>query len=60
MKKLSGLAVWHLAARGIFWGHPLGQYTGLWGMYMGIMVSLLGIALVLVGWRQIHKEYWSQ
>jgi len=24
------------------------------------MVSLLGIALVLVGWRQIHKEYWSQ
>jgi protein-S-isoprenylcysteine O-methyltransferase Ste14 len=29
-------------------------------MYLGIMVSLLGIALVLVSWRQIHKEYWSQ
>jgi protein-S-isoprenylcysteine O-methyltransferase Ste14 len=27
-------------------------------MYLGIVVSLLGIALVLVGWRKIHQEYW--
>jgi protein-S-isoprenylcysteine O-methyltransferase Ste14 len=43
---------------GVFWGHTLGNYIGLWGMYLGILVSLAGAALVILGWNKIHKEYW--
>ncbi|MCZ3371061.1 MULTISPECIES: methyltransferase family protein [Methanobacterium] len=45
---------------GIFWGHTLGNYIGLWGMYVGIIVSLAGAALVILGWNKIHKDYWSK
>jgi protein-S-isoprenylcysteine O-methyltransferase Ste14 len=43
---------------GVFWGHTLGNYIGLGGMYLGILVSLAGVALVILGWNKIHKEYW--
>jgi protein-S-isoprenylcysteine O-methyltransferase Ste14 len=45
---------------GILWGHTLNQYIGLWGMYIGMAVSLLGLLLVIVGWRTIYKQYWSK
>ncbi len=45
---------------GILWGHTLGQYIGLWGMHVGIIAMLAGAALVISGWKQIHKEYWSK
>ena len=44
---------------GLLWGHTLGQYISLWGMYIGIVVMLVGFSLVILGWKQIHKEYWS-
>ncbi len=45
---------------GVFWGHTLGQYIGDWGTWIGAAVSLSGAALVLVGWRRIHREYWAK
>lgn len=45
---------------GVLWGHTLVQYIGFWGMYLGILISLTGAALVLSGWNQIHKNYWSK
>lgn len=45
---------------GILWGHTLVQYIGFWGMYIGILVSLTGVALVISGWNRIHKDYWSR
>ena len=45
---------------GVFWGHTLVQYIGFWGMYIGILISLIGVALVISGWKQIHKDYWSK
>jgi protein-S-isoprenylcysteine O-methyltransferase Ste14 len=44
---------------GILWGHTLGQYIGHWGMYLAIAFFLTGGSLVFVGWREIHKRYWS-
>jgi methanethiol S-methyltransferase len=42
----------------------VGPYTGavyrFWGIYIGILISLTGVALVISGWKQIHKEYWSK
>ncbi len=45
---------------GILWGHTLAQYIGLWGMYLGALFMLGGIAFVILGWSKIHKEYWSK
>jgi len=45
---------------GVLWGHTLVQYIGFWGMYVGIIISLTGVALVISGWNRIHKDYWSK
>jgi len=45
---------------GFFWGHTLVQYIGFWGMYIGLLVSLIGVVLVISGWNRIHKDYWSK
>ncbi len=45
---------------GILWGHTLRQYIGYWGMYAGVMISVAGGLLVMVGWGQIYRQYWSK
>ena len=45
---------------GIFWGHTLQNVIGLWGMYIGIFISLTGLLIVISGWAVIYKEYWSK
>lgn len=45
---------------GVLWGHPFGQYIGHWGAWIGVLISLVGSALVILGWSKIHKEYWSK
>jgi protein-S-isoprenylcysteine O-methyltransferase Ste14 len=50
------LGIW--LPEGVLWGHTLGQYIGLWGMYVGVAFMLAGGALVVLGWSRIHKQYW--
>lgn len=45
---------------GIFWQHTLEQYIGDWGMYIGIVLNIIGAILVIEGWQSIHKNYWSK
>lgn len=45
---------------GIFWGHTLQQYIGDAGSWAGGALSLLGVALVILGWKTIHSNYWSK
>jgi protein-S-isoprenylcysteine O-methyltransferase Ste14 len=45
---------------GVLWGHTLGSIIGLWGMYIGVAVTLVGAAMVVLGWREIYKRYWSK
>jgi protein-S-isoprenylcysteine O-methyltransferase Ste14 len=45
---------------GILWGHTLGEYIGAWGMYLDIFFTIIGILLVVFGWKTIHKRYWSK
>ncbi len=45
---------------GILWGHTLIQWMGYWPMYIGLVISLLGLGLVVVGWREIYRQYWSK
>ncbi len=43
---------------GVLWGHTLSSYIGDLGTWIGLLISLSGVALVLVGWKRIHKNYW--
>lgn len=46
--------------RGLLWGHTLEGYIGLWGMYLGTALNLLGGLLIFRGWKLIYNEYWSK
>lgn len=45
---------------GVFWGHTLVQYIGFWGTYLGAGMYAAGGALIIWGWKSIHKHYWSK
>lgn len=45
---------------GFLWGHTLVNYIGFWGMYIGIVLYLVGAILVILGWKEVHKRYWSK
>lgn len=45
---------------GVLWGHTLIGQIGHWGMYISYLFYLLGILLIVLGWREIYKRYWSR
>ncbi len=45
---------------GVLWGHTLTQQFGHLGMYIGTALALIGIALVVLGWREVYRRYWSK
>ena len=45
---------------GILWGHTLVSSIGFWGMYINIACSIVGLFLIISGWRNIYKKYWSK
>ncbi len=45
---------------GFLWGHTLQQYIGYWGMYIGLALNLVGALFIILGWKEIHKHYWSK
>jgi methanethiol S-methyltransferase len=45
---------------GFLWGHTLVKYIGFWGMYIGVVLSAIGALLVILGWKEIYKHYWSK
>ncbi|MGO1041601.1 methyltransferase family protein [Clostridioides difficile] len=44
---------------GVLWGHTLNQYIGHFGMYICIILNIIGALLVVLGWRTIYKKYWK-
>ena len=44
---------------GILWGHTLVNSIGFWGMYINIGCAIVALFLILNGWYNIHKKYWS-
>ncbi|NLO40634.1 MAG: isoprenylcysteine carboxylmethyltransferase family protein [Ruminiclostridium sp.] len=45
---------------GVLWGHTLVLSIGHTGMYIGIALTLIALFLILNGWYNIYKKYWSQ
>ncbi|HEY3475231.1 MAG TPA: isoprenylcysteine carboxylmethyltransferase family protein [Anaerolineales bacterium] len=45
---------------GVLWGHTLISQIGHLGMYISYVFYLLGILLIVLGWREIYKRYWSK
>ena len=46
---------------GVLWGHTLNQWIGVnGGMYPAYACYALALVLVVWGWRDIYKHYWSK
>lgn len=45
---------------GILWGHTLVSSIGLGGMYINMGCAVIALAMIISGWRQIYKKYWSR
>lgn len=45
---------------GILWGHTLFATIGYLGMYINIACALIALLLILNGWYNIYKKYWSK
>lgn len=45
---------------GILWGHTLVSTIGLRGMYINIGCAAIALFLILNGWYNIYKKYWSK
>ena len=45
---------------GILWGHTLFPWIGYWGMYINIFLALIAVAMLINGWKQIHRDYWRK
>ncbi len=46
----------HYLPDGILWGHTLDQYFGLWPTNVGSALMVVALALVVLGWKAIHKS----
>jgi protein-S-isoprenylcysteine O-methyltransferase Ste14 len=45
---------------GVLWGHTLVLSIGHLGMYISIVLALIALSLILNGWYNIYKNYWSK
>jgi len=45
---------------GILWGHTLFPTIGYLGMYINIGCAVIAVILILNGWYNIYKKYWSK
>ena len=45
---------------GIFWGHTFFNSIGYLGMYINIVLSLIGFIIIGNGWYNIYHKYWSK
>lgn len=45
---------------GILWGHTLFSSIGYLGMYINIGCAIVALFLILNGWYNIYKKYWSK
>jgi methanethiol S-methyltransferase len=45
---------------GVLWGHTLSSWIGTNGMLPAYLCYLAGAVLVIWGWKDIYKYYWSK
>ncbi len=57
------ILTWLIGSRlpeGVLWGHTLILEIGLAGTYIMYILALIGAVLIIWGWRDIYKHYWSK
>ncbi len=45
---------------GVLWGHTLNSSIGYLGMYINICCAVTALILIINGWYNIYKKYWSK
>lgn len=50
----------HSLPEGVLWGHTFFNSIGYLGMYINIGCAIVALLLILNGWYNIYKKYWSK
>jgi protein-S-isoprenylcysteine O-methyltransferase Ste14 len=45
---------------GVFWGHTLINQIGYTGLYLAYAFFATGVLLVVLGWKEVFRRYWSK
>ena len=45
---------------GVLWGHTLVSSIGFWGMYINMGCAVIAMTLIISGWKNIYRKYWSK
>lgn len=45
---------------GVLWGHTLVSSIGFWGMYINMGCAVIAMFLIISGWKNIYRKYWSK
>jgi methanethiol S-methyltransferase len=45
---------------GVLWGHTLNGLIGNAGLWIGTILIIGGIVMVVLGWKEVYKRYWSK
>lgn len=57
------IIIWAIGSHlpeGVLWGHTLIQTIGLAGTTIMVVLSIIGGGLIIWGWRDIYRYYWSK
>lgn len=45
---------------GVLWGHTFFETIGYTGMYISIIMTLIGLVLIIIGWKDVYHGYWKK
>jgi len=45
---------------GVLWGHTFFEQIGYTGMYISIILTLIGFLLIVIGWHDVYHGYWKK
>lgn len=45
---------------GVLWGHTFFETIGYTGMYISIFMTLIGLVLIIIGWKDVYHGYWKK
>lgn len=57
---LIGSIIGRYLPEGILWGHTLIHDIGYLGLYINVLLAVLGLVMIIMGWYHIYHGYWKK
>jgi len=57
---LISIVIGRYLPEGILWGHTLIGSVGYLGLYLNIILVVIGMLIIIIGWYHIYHGYWKK